>query len=74
MAKESPTRSPKDLADKNALGSSPSSLVTLWGGHRLAGNNLGGIPIRYVSASDSVAQAVVGRGSRRRFHLYGELQ
>ena len=59
VAKESPTRSPKDLADKNALGLSPSSLVTLWGQHWLAGNNLGGIPIRYVSASDSVAQAVV---------------
>jgi phosphonate transport system substrate-binding protein len=59
VAKDGPIQLPKDLEGKNALGLSPSSLVTLWGQHWLADNNLGSVRLRYVSASDSVAQAVV---------------
>jgi phosphonate transport system substrate-binding protein len=41
------------------LGLSPASLVTLWGQHWLAENGLGPVPVKYVSASDSVAQLVI---------------
>jgi phosphonate transport system substrate-binding protein len=49
----------KDLAGKNALGLSPASLVTLWGQHWLVDNGLGAVQLRYVSASDSVAQLII---------------
>jgi phosphonate transport system substrate-binding protein len=54
-----PIHKPKDLKGTNVLGLSPSSLVTLWGQHWLAQNDLGSTSIRYVSASDSVAQLVI---------------
>lgn len=59
VSRNSPIRAPKDLKGKNALGLSSTSLVTLWGQHWLADNGLGTLPVRYVSASDSVAQLVV---------------
>ncbi len=59
VAVNSPIRKAKDLKGMNVLGLSPSSLVTLWGQHWLSENGLGSIPIRYVSASDSVAQLVI---------------
>jgi len=49
----------QDLAGKNVLGLSPSSLVTLWGQHWLAENKLKGTIMKYVSASDSLAQLVI---------------
>ncbi len=58
VAKKGPIRSPQDLKGKNTLGLSHTSLVTLWGQHWLTDNGLGSVPLRYVSASDSVAQLV----------------
>ena len=58
VAANGPISGPGDLKGKNALGLSTSSLVTLWGQHWLAENGLGTVPVRYVSASDSVAQLV----------------
>lgn len=55
----SAVRKPSDLAGKDVLGLSPSSLVTLWGQHWLKENRVETRPMRYVSASDSVAQLLV---------------
>ncbi len=59
VAKKGPIHGPQDLKGKSTLGLSHTSLVTLWGQHWLADNGLGTVPVRYVSASDSVAQLVV---------------
>ena len=59
VAKKGPIHSPQDLKGKNSLGLSHTSLVTLWGQHWLADNGLASVPVRYVSASDSVAQLVI---------------
>jgi phosphonate transport system substrate-binding protein len=55
---ESAIKSAKDLKGKPVLGLSPSSLVTLWGQHWLKQNGINE-PLRYVSASDSVARLVL---------------
>jgi phosphonate transport system substrate-binding protein len=54
----SPIKTAKDLKGKSILGLSPSSLVTLWGQHwlRQSGNT---DPLKYVSASDSVARLIL---------------
>jgi phosphonate transport system substrate-binding protein len=59
VAVHGPIHKPHDLKGKNVLGLSAASGVTLWGQHWLKKNDLGGIPVRYVSASDSVAQLVI---------------
>ena len=59
VAANGPIRQAKDLKGKNVLGLSAASLVTLWGQHWLAKNGLDPVPVRYVSASDSVAQLVI---------------
>jgi phosphonate transport system substrate-binding protein len=59
VAVNGPVRKPGDLKGTNVLGLSSSSLVTLWGQHWLAENGLASTPVRYVSASDSVAQLVI---------------
>jgi phosphonate transport system substrate-binding protein len=58
VPESSSIRTVKDLKGKAVLGLSPSSLVTLWGQHWL---KQGGIlePLRYVSASDSVARLIL---------------
>ncbi|HZX33208.1 MAG TPA: phosphate/phosphite/phosphonate ABC transporter substrate-binding protein [Rhodocyclaceae bacterium] len=57
-------REPKDLAGTPAIGLSPASLVTIWGQHWLLRNSVPGVTIRFVSASDSVAQLLLaGEGS-----------
>ncbi len=57
-------KNPKDLKGTTTIGLSPSSLVTLWGQHWLKGLHLGEVPVRYVSAADSVAQLLLaGEGS-----------
>ena len=57
-------KTPKDLKGTGTIGLSSSSLVTLWGQHWLKGLKLGDIPVRYVSAADSVAQLLLaGDGS-----------
>lgn len=57
-------RTPADLAGSTVIGLSPSSLVTIWGQHWLHRNSVPGVSMRYVSASDSVAQLLVaGEGS-----------
>jgi phosphonate transport system substrate-binding protein len=58
VAGNSPYKSAKDLKGKPVLGLSPSSLVTLWGQHWLKENG-NQEPLRYVSASDSVARLVL---------------
>jgi len=58
VADSSPIKKPKDLLGKSVLGLSPTSLVTLWGQHWLKQNGINE-PLRYVSASDSVARLVL---------------
>ena len=52
-------KEPADLKDKDVLGLSPASLVTLWGQNWLAENKVTPKSIKYISASDSVAQLVI---------------
>ncbi len=52
-------KEPSDLKGKDVLGLSPASLVTLWGQHWLAENQVAPKSIKYVSASDSVAQLLI---------------
>ena len=59
VAKNGPYHSPADLKGSAPLGLSPTSLVTLWGLHWLNSNNLGDLPIKYVSAADSVSNRVL---------------
>ena len=58
VAGNSPYQSAKDLKGKPVLGLSPTSLVTQWGQHWLKKNGYSA-PLRYVSASDSVARLVL---------------
>lgn len=58
VAGNSPYKSAKDLKGKSVLGLSPTSLVTLWGQHWMRQNG-NSDPLRYVSASDSVARIVL---------------
>ena len=59
VAANSAIQKPSDLKGKDVLGLSAASLVTLRGRHWLADNKIGANPIKYVSASDSVAQLVI---------------
>ncbi len=52
-------KEPSELQEQDVLGLSRSSLVTLWGQHWLTENNVAPKSIKYVSASDSVAQLVI---------------
>jgi phosphonate transport system substrate-binding protein len=57
VAGNSPYKTARDLKGKPVLGLSSTSLVTLWGQHWLKQNG-NAEPLRYVSASDSVARLV----------------
>lgn len=57
--KNGPVQTPADLKGRTVLGLSPTSLVTLWGQHWLKKQGLGDIPVRYVSAADSVSRQVL---------------
>ena len=60
VAANGPVRSAKDLKKGGTvLGLSPTSQVTLWGQHWLEEKGLSNLPVKYVSASDSVAQLVI---------------
>jgi len=60
VAAKGPVRAAKDLKKGGTvLGLSPTSQVTLWGQHWLMDNGLAKVPVKYVSASDSVAQLVI---------------
>lgn len=59
VANNGPIRKPSDLSNKKVLGLSPASLVTLWGLHWMQDNNISPSSVRYVSASDSVAQLII---------------
>ena len=64
VAAESAFREPKDLVGSTVIGLSASSLVTLWGQHWLLRNSVANVAVRYVSASDSVAQLLLkGEGT-----------
>lgn len=58
VADKGPVKNAADLKDQAVLGLSPTSLVTQWGQHWLRQNGLNQ-PLRYVSASDSVAHLVL---------------
>jgi phosphonate transport system substrate-binding protein len=61
---KSSAKTARDLRGTTAIGLSPSSLVTLWGQHWLKGQGMAEVPVRYVSAADSVAQLLLaGEGS-----------
>jgi len=57
--KNGPIHTAADLKGKSVLGLSPTSLVTLWGQQWLKKQNLGDVPVRYVSAADSVSRQVL---------------
>lgn len=59
VAANSKYQVPRDLDGTTLIGLSPSSLVTIWGQHWLHRNNIANPTVRYVSASDSVAQLVL---------------
>lgn len=59
VAAKSPVRKPRQLKGTTVLGLSPASLVTLWGQHWLTENGIDSVTVKYVSASDSVAQLVI---------------
>jgi phosphonate transport system substrate-binding protein len=59
VAVTNPIHKPAELNGKNILGLSPSSQVTLWGQHWIADNGLTDTKLKYVSASDSVAQLII---------------
>jgi phosphonate transport system substrate-binding protein len=60
----SSVKAARDLRGTTAIGLSPSSLVTLWGQHWLKSQGMAEVPLRYVSAADSVAQLLLaGEGS-----------
>ena len=59
VASNSPVRKPADLKGKPVLGLSPASLVTLWGLHWLKENKIDTKTVKFVSASDSVAQLIL---------------
>jgi phosphonate transport system substrate-binding protein len=55
----SPVKKPSDLKGKQVLGLSHTSLVTLWGLHWLKQNKIDTSAVKFVSASDSVAQLLI---------------
>lgn len=59
VAKSANIRRPADLLNSSALGLSPTSLVTLWGLRWLKSNDLGNLPVKYISAADSTAHQVL---------------
>lgn len=60
VPKNSPVQKPSDLRGTTIIGLSPSSLVTLWGLHWMKTQKIQDVPVRYVSASDSVVQLLLG--------------
>jgi phosphonate transport system substrate-binding protein len=74
VAVSGPIKKPSDLKGKNVLGLSSASLVTLWGQHWLADNKVEAAPIKYVSASDSVAQLVAAGGAAAGFTSLANFQ
>jgi phosphonate transport system substrate-binding protein len=60
VADAGPIHKPSDLQGKPILGLSPASLVTLWGLHWMKNNKLDTSTVKFVSASDSVAQLIIG--------------
>ncbi len=59
VAAGSAIRKPADLKGKPVLGLSQTSQVTLWGQHWLKVNKVDVASLKYVSASDSVAQLII---------------
>jgi phosphonate transport system substrate-binding protein len=59
VAEGGPIHKAADLKGKPVLGLSPASLVTLWGLHWLRENKLDTSTVKFVSASDSVAQLII---------------
>ncbi len=59
VSAKGPYHSTAALENSNVLGLSPTSQVTLWGRHWLNDNGLSSLPIKYVSASDSLSHLVI---------------
>ncbi|QWV96122.1 phosphate/phosphite/phosphonate ABC transporter substrate-binding protein [Geomonas nitrogeniifigens] len=59
VPRNSDVTKPADLKGRKVLGLSAASLVTLWGEHWLAENHVASLPVKFVSASDSVAQLLL---------------
>lgn len=74
VAANSPFSRPSDLNGKQVLGLSPSSLVTLWGQHWLQDNRVKPASLKYVSASDSVAQLVAAGDAEAGFTSLANFQ
>ncbi|MEI6208897.1 MAG: phosphate/phosphite/phosphonate ABC transporter substrate-binding protein [Desulfuromonadales bacterium] len=59
VAAGSALKKPADIKGKQVYGLSPASLVTLWGMHWLRENKIDTSTVKFVSASDSVAQLII---------------
>ena len=59
VAAAGPIHKAADLKGKQVFGLSPASLVTLWGIHWLKENKIDASTVKFVSASDSVAQLIL---------------
>jgi phosphonate transport system substrate-binding protein len=59
VAESGPVHKASDLKGKAVLGLSQASLVTLWGLHWMKENKLDTSTVKFVSASDSVAQIII---------------
>ncbi len=59
VAAAGPITTATQLKGKPVLGLSPTSLVTLWGLHWLKDNKIAATSVKFVSASDSVAQLIL---------------
>jgi phosphonate transport system substrate-binding protein len=70
----SPIKKPSELKGKQLLGLSQASLVTLWGLHWLKENKIDTSTVKFVSASDSVAQLIVAGEAAAGFMSQANLQ
>lgn len=59
VAANGPIHSVADIGKGTILGLSPTSQVTLWGRHWLNENGFSSLPVKFVSASDSVGNLIV---------------
>lgn len=74
VATGSSIKKASDLKGKQVLGLSQASLVTLWGLHWLKENKIESSTVKFVSASDSVAQLIVAGEAAAGFMSQANLQ
>jgi phosphonate transport system substrate-binding protein len=74
VAQSGAMQSPADLQGRPVLGLNPASLVTLWGTNWLRQQQVRAQPMRYITASDSVAELVLSGEAAAGFVSLANLQ